>query len=79
MKVENEYVIYFYKEVVKRIIGLEDIFCGYLLVKYVIGMEVWILMLLFLYLNFNFIWYRYKNIKLSMYICNCVFVDKFVK
>lgn len=55
-KAENEYVTYFYKEVVKRTTGLEDTICGHLLVKHAIGTEVWTLMLLFLYLNFNLIW-----------------------
>lgn len=39
-KAENEYVIYFYKEVVKRTTGLEDTFCGHPLVKLAIGTEV---------------------------------------
>lgn len=39
-KAENEYVTYFYKEVVKRTPGLEDTFCGHPLVKHAIGTEV---------------------------------------
>lgn len=39
-KAENEYVTYFYKEVVKRTPGLEDTCCGHPLVKHAIGTEV---------------------------------------
>lgn len=39
-KAENEYVTYFYKEVVKRTPGLEDACFGHPLVKHAIGTEV---------------------------------------